>query len=158
MLLWYDADQVEALAADREALWSRVAAADFLTVNEKRAAVGYGAVEGGEGVGAFSRKYGFDPNQPRVPGGNGRESGQWTLVADLSAKDKCIERCYELLERLEPKDTSLVNYWDFRRCVAKCLGRKTANESNPLWTSIPHDRFSMAQSAALENCSSCCQC
>jgi HK97 family phage portal protein len=46
--LWYDADQVEALAADREALWSRVAAADFLTVNEKRAAVGYGAVEGGE--------------------------------------------------------------------------------------------------------------
>ena len=48
--LWYDADQVEALAADREALWSRVAAADFLTVNEKRAAVGYGAVDGGEGI------------------------------------------------------------------------------------------------------------
>ena len=48
--LWYDADQVVALAADREALWSRVAAADFLTVNEKRAAVGYGAVEGGDGL------------------------------------------------------------------------------------------------------------
>jgi HK97 family phage portal protein len=48
--LWYDADQIDALAADREALWSRVAAADFLTVNEKRAAVGYQAVTGGEGL------------------------------------------------------------------------------------------------------------
>jgi phage portal protein BeeE len=46
--LWFDADQVDALAADRAALWSRVAAADFLTVNEKRAAVGYEPVEGGD--------------------------------------------------------------------------------------------------------------
>jgi HK97 family phage portal protein len=48
--LWFDADQVEALGADREALWSRVAGAAFLTVNEKRAAVGYGPVEGGDKV------------------------------------------------------------------------------------------------------------
>jgi HK97 family phage portal protein len=46
--LWFDADQVEALAADRAALWSRVAAADFLTLNEKRAAVGYEPVAGGD--------------------------------------------------------------------------------------------------------------
>ncbi len=50
--LWYDADQVEALSSEREALWARVGAAEFLTVNEKRAAVGYGPVEGGEGMGA----------------------------------------------------------------------------------------------------------
>ncbi|MEW6121354.1 MAG: phage portal protein [Pseudomonadota bacterium] len=37
-----DLDQVEALAQERSALWSRVAAADFLTEDEKRAAVGYG--------------------------------------------------------------------------------------------------------------------
>ncbi|WP_127090141.1 phage portal protein [Aquabacter cavernae] len=37
-----DLDQVEALAQERAALWSRVAAADFLTEDEKRAAVGYG--------------------------------------------------------------------------------------------------------------------
>jgi phage portal protein BeeE len=43
--LWYDADQVEALAPDREALWARLAAADFLTVDEKRAAAGYGEAE-----------------------------------------------------------------------------------------------------------------
>jgi len=41
--LWYDADQVDALAADREALWRRIGAADFLTGDEKREAVGYGA-------------------------------------------------------------------------------------------------------------------
>ena len=47
--LWFDADQVEALSADRAALWERVARADFLTVNEKRAAVGYEPMEEGEG-------------------------------------------------------------------------------------------------------------
>jgi HK97 family phage portal protein len=41
--LAHDLDQVEALAADREALWARVGKAEFLTEDEKRAAVGYGA-------------------------------------------------------------------------------------------------------------------
>ncbi|MDJ0514334.1 MAG: phage portal protein [Methyloceanibacter sp.] len=43
-----DLDAVEALSTEREALWARVQASDFLTVNEKRAAVGYGAIEGGD--------------------------------------------------------------------------------------------------------------
>ena len=42
--LAHDLDQVEALAADREALWARVGTAAFLTADEKRAAVGYGAM------------------------------------------------------------------------------------------------------------------
>ncbi len=37
-----DLDQVEGLCAEREALWSRIGAATFLTDDEKRAAVGYG--------------------------------------------------------------------------------------------------------------------
>ncbi len=37
-----DADRVDGLAAEREALWARVSAADFLTDDEKREAVGYG--------------------------------------------------------------------------------------------------------------------
>ena len=41
--LAHDLDQVEALSADREALWARVGKAEFLTDDEKRAAVGYGA-------------------------------------------------------------------------------------------------------------------
>jgi HK97 family phage portal protein len=38
-----DLDRLEALAPEREALWRRIAAADFLTRDEKRQAVGYGA-------------------------------------------------------------------------------------------------------------------
>ncbi|RXF75461.1 phage portal protein [Hansschlegelia zhihuaiae] len=38
-----DLDAVEALAEERESLWRRVSAAEFLTDDEKRAAVGYGA-------------------------------------------------------------------------------------------------------------------
>jgi HK97 family phage portal protein len=43
-----DTDRIEALSADRAALWERVTKAPFLTVNEKRAAVGYAPVEGGD--------------------------------------------------------------------------------------------------------------
>ena len=37
-----DLDAVEALSGERESLWRRVTAADFLTAEEKREAVGYG--------------------------------------------------------------------------------------------------------------------
>ena len=46
-----DTDRIEALSADRAALWDRVTKAPFLTVNEKRAATGYGAVPGGDVIG-----------------------------------------------------------------------------------------------------------
>jgi HK97 family phage portal protein len=36
-----DVDRIDALAADRAALWERVASAPFLTLNEKREATGY---------------------------------------------------------------------------------------------------------------------
>ncbi len=45
-----DADRIEALNSDRGALWDRVTAAPFLTLNEKRIAVGYAPVEGGDGL------------------------------------------------------------------------------------------------------------
>ena len=40
-----DVDAIDALSADRAALWSRLTAADFLTDDEKRLAVGYGVRE-----------------------------------------------------------------------------------------------------------------
>ncbi len=43
-----DLDRIEALSAERNALWTRVDGASFLDRNEKRAAVGYGASEGDE--------------------------------------------------------------------------------------------------------------
>jgi len=48
LVLAVDTDRVEALSGDRAALWERVTKAPFLTVNEKRAATGYGAVQGGD--------------------------------------------------------------------------------------------------------------
>ncbi|HMF25766.1 MAG TPA: phage portal protein [Pseudolabrys sp.] len=43
-----DTDRIEALSADRSALWDRVSKAPFLTVNEQRLATGYGPVDGGD--------------------------------------------------------------------------------------------------------------
>ena len=42
------ADKVDALSGDRAALWDRLQRVDFLTVDEKRAAVGYGPLGAGE--------------------------------------------------------------------------------------------------------------
>ncbi len=44
----YDADAAEALALERESVWDRLNAAQFLTLNEKRAAAGYSPREGGD--------------------------------------------------------------------------------------------------------------
>ncbi len=46
-----DLDRVEALTSEREALWERVRQSDFLTINEKRAAVGYGPLDTGDRLG-----------------------------------------------------------------------------------------------------------
>ncbi len=46
-----DLNNVEALASEREARWQRIAKADFLSINEKREALGYGPVEEGDGTG-----------------------------------------------------------------------------------------------------------
>jgi HK97 family phage portal protein len=48
LMLAADTDRVEALSHDRTALWERVSNATFLTLNEKRLATGYGAVENGD--------------------------------------------------------------------------------------------------------------
>jgi HK97 family phage portal protein len=65
-----DLDQIEALAPERDALWTRLEKANFLTEDEKRAAAGYGPKPGTK----------FNPGQPRVPAGSS-EGGQW--VGDL---------------------------------------------------------------------------
>ena len=93
-----DLDRIEALSTEREALWSRVGAAAFLTDDEKREAVGYGPRPGtkaappfgsftvtpspqgeGDGGGGSGDGGGGEPwrNQPRVPAGN-PDGGQWT--------------------------------------------------------------------------------
>lgn len=43
-------DRIDALAQDRAALWEQVQKADFLTINEKRAAIGLGPIEEGDRI------------------------------------------------------------------------------------------------------------
>lgn len=50
MYLEANIDNVDALSADREAQWKRVAAAEFLSINEKREALGYEKAEGGDEI------------------------------------------------------------------------------------------------------------
>jgi hypothetical protein len=59
-----DLDAIEALSPEREALWSRLGAADFLTPNEKRAATGYAPLAGGDDPGSDPEKLGskFNPH------------------------------------------------------------------------------------------------
>jgi len=44
----YDPDEVSALAVRRDTQWNKLQGTDFLTINEKRHAVGYGPIEGGD--------------------------------------------------------------------------------------------------------------
>lgn len=48
--LTYDTDSISALTPRREAHWNKIANANFLTLNEKRQAIGYPPIEGGEAI------------------------------------------------------------------------------------------------------------
>lgn len=48
LYLSYDTDSIPALAQRREAVWNKIQQADFLTINEKRDAVGYSPLPGGD--------------------------------------------------------------------------------------------------------------
>jgi hypothetical protein len=117
-----DLDRIEALSTEREALWSRVGAAGFLTDDEKREAVGYGprpgtkavppvgsftvtpspqGEEGGDGEGSGS---GGEPwrNQPRVPSGK-PAGGQWTDGAGGAGGEPAQRDLVSHLGRLAPQ-------------------------------------------------------
>lgn len=48
--LSYDTDAIPALSTKREAHWDKIAEAVFLTINEKRQAIGYPPIEGGDRI------------------------------------------------------------------------------------------------------------
>ncbi len=56
LLLDIDKDEIHALTARRDQVWQKVGAADFLTLNEKRAALGYAPVDGGDDIPALQPK------------------------------------------------------------------------------------------------------
>jgi HK97 family phage portal protein len=50
LTLAVDTDRIEALSAERAAQWQRIAEAPFLTLNEKRSALGYAPLDGGDRI------------------------------------------------------------------------------------------------------------
>ena len=123
-----DLDAIEALSPEREALWTRVDKATFLTPNEKRAAVGYGSIAIGDeiksladqvdgDVGGLAYKY---PGQPRNPLGQfdfgknpdgaqpasrrraGRGRGTPAQEARLAAAEARAREATRQLRELEP--------------------------------------------------------
>lgn len=48
--VWFDVNEIAGLVQEREDTWNRINSSTVLTVNEKRAAIGYDEVEGGDDV------------------------------------------------------------------------------------------------------------
>lgn len=84
-----DLDQIEALTAEREALWARIEKVSFLTLNEKRAAVGYAPLDEPPPGSATEDEQSsvlrklvlpeagkYRPDQVRAPRGD-TDGGQW---------------------------------------------------------------------------------
>ena len=60
-------------------------------------------------------KAGFDPNQPRVPAGSGRTSGQWPMAAVVVAAQTM--ESYRRNPKLPPRKKSLLAiHRKFQRC------------------------------------------
>ena len=74
-----DLDSIEALSVEREALWTRIDKATFLTPNEKRAAIGYGPIAGGDEIKRDANQLGItvDPKANFNPGQLRDELGRW---------------------------------------------------------------------------------
>jgi len=82
-----DLDAIEALTPEREALWSRIDKATFLTPNEKRTAVGYGPKEVSDPPGLTpSRAKSPSPLRGGVRGGGTHASGDVLPANELSYK------------------------------------------------------------------------
>lgn len=93
----------------------------------------------------FDRKY--DPDQSRIPAGE-PGAGRWTdgngsvgseessaasvegilamaprLAASGASMNRCVALCSPLLEAIQPRNTTNINYWNFVKCLNACLGK-----------------------------------
>ena len=70
-------DRIDALAEERALEWRRIGAADFLTLDERRQAAGYGpAPEGFATKRNAALELRYRPDQPRAPAGQS-DGGRW---------------------------------------------------------------------------------
>lgn len=57
LLIDFDRDSISSLTEKRENLWSKIADANFMTINEKRSLVGFGPISGGDNLFSESLSY-----------------------------------------------------------------------------------------------------
>jgi hypothetical protein len=101
----FDPDSISALTDKRQAQWTKIQTANFLTLNEKREAAGYGPIAGGDriddtpaptGKSAQALRPKYSPDQPRVPAGN-IDGGQWTSGGGGSSSDDATNELQSLI-------------------------------------------------------------
>ncbi|MDR1365862.1 MAG: phage portal protein [Holosporales bacterium] len=51
LVISYNEDEIYALSLKRDSVWKRISEAEFLTTNEKRQALGFGPIDGGDSLG-----------------------------------------------------------------------------------------------------------
>jgi len=88
IVLSINEDVIPALAPRREAMWNRLENADFLTVNEKRAAVGYGPATNGDDVliPANMLPLGFTPEE----GETEKSFSDWLVKENGFSEEKAV--------------------------------------------------------------------
>jgi GH24 family phage-related lysozyme (muramidase) len=97
--LGVDLDAVTALSEDRERLWAQVSGVDFLTLNEKREAVGLAAIELPEVSKDAPDTAMGDPVETKINVWHDRDDGQFTEVGNGIRSDGSSGESASMAER-----------------------------------------------------------
>ena len=87
--LAHDLDEVPALAQRRRLKWQQIQASDFLTLNEKRSALGYAAIEAGGGGIEQKNSEDYERIHGRPQPRDG--SGQWSETGETASPDDLLD-------------------------------------------------------------------
>ena len=133
-----DLDAVEALSAEREALWARLDEPAFLTANEKRAAVGYGPLDGRRqllsqpsGSRSSNARTGYGPAQRRRRRGSASFAAL-TVIEEASPPTAAFEGYAMPVRAGEDLGGDIVMPGAFRRASLRgCHGMRLLFQHDP---------------------------
>ena len=115
--LAHDLDEIPALAPRRRMKWQQIQAAGFLTLNEKRQALGYEPIEAGDGDTEQKNSEDYERihgrPQPRIPVGQS-DAGRWTSGSSESVMPTLLANTDEedaLSRNPLPEDIDCVDEW-----------------------------------------------
>lgn len=116
--LTVDRDSIPALQGEREALWARIGQAGFLTINEKRAALGFPPVDGGD---ELPNPCGVMPPDMGLSGkGDTPANFKQGLGASASSPNACLDKgcsCGCGSAYKDQKSSKLMSYDDFQKIL-----------------------------------------